>query len=519
MMAWLTGEGLTPHGFCLTWNPALLFTHVVSDAVMGISYIGCGAIIFWFGRRRPDMAPPILFWSLAVVFALCGITHLTDIGTMWVAAYPLQGAMKAVTAVASGVTITVLAFLAPRTLAIPSMRQVEQLRDTLTEEKARHSHTAARLARLVRAVEQNPNMFIVTDRSGTIEYVNRAFEVLTGYDKGSAVGCKPSILASENTPRWVHDNLWASVCDQREWRGELMDRRKDGSEFWVATSIAPLRNDEGDIDGFVAVHQDITDRKLAEEEMLVAKRQAEIANKAKSELLANMSHELRTPLNAIIGFADAMQSRIFGPISPPRYEEYVSDICNSGRHLLDLINDVLDVSAIEAGKLTLFEERVPLAEILRQSVGMMRERAKAQNVTLVLEGHEPLEVVIDQRRLKQVVINLLSNAVKFTQPGGSVAITAYLSADRTLSISVADTGIGMTGEEIDLALQLFGQVDGSLQRRHEGTGLGLPICIGIMERHGGTLRLHSVKGEGTTVIVTLPSVRVFEPAQGRAVNA
>lgn len=512
MFSWLTREGLTPHGFCLTWDPALLATHVVSDAVMGLSYMGCGAVIHWFGRRRPDMAPAILFHSLTVVFALCGVAHLSDIATIWIAAYPLQAVIKVVTALASGATISVLVLLAPRALSIPSVAQLRELNATLTQEKEEHRRTAGRLARLARAIEQNPNMFIVTDRDGTIEYVNRAFEVTTGYDRAAAIGQKPSMLASGSTPRWVHDNLWASVRGQREWRGELQDRRRDGSEFWVSSSIAPLHDDTGAIDGFVALQQDITDRKLAEEEMLVAKRQAEIANKAKSELLANMSHELRTPLNAIIGFAEMMQHQVFGPLGTAKYEEYIADICHSGRHLLDLINDVLDVSAIEAGKLTLFEERVALEPLLQSTLAMVRERAHQQKVELVLAAQPPVEVVVDQRRLKQVVLNLLTNAVKFTEPGGRVEVSVDMTKDRTLSITVRDTGVGMTDEEIDVALQVFGQVDGSLQRRHTGTGLGLPICMGIMQRHGGTLRLHSVKGEGTTAVATLPPVRVFAPA-------
>jgi PAS domain S-box-containing protein len=509
MIEWLTGDGMTPHGFCLTWDPLLLSAHVLSDTVMGLSYIAFAGIIFWFGRRRPDMAPARLFHFLALIFALCGLTHLTDIGTVWIAAYKAQATIKVVAAVISGIGIVAIALLAPRALSIPSVAQLSLANASLRREKEEHTRTAGRLSRLAQAVEQNPNIFIVTDRDGTIEYVNAAFEARTGYERSTAIGQKPSMLASDNTPRWVHDNLWASVRDRQEWRGELEDRRRDGSAFWVASCIAPLHDATGAIDGFVAVQQDITDRKLAEEEMLVAKRQAEIANKAKSELLANMSHELRTPLNAVIGFAEMMQTEIFGPLGSPKYREYVTDICNSGHHLLDLINDVLDVSAIEAGKLTLFEERVPLEPLLNAAMGMVRDRARDQGLTLSLSMEAPVEVVVDQRRLKQVALNLLSNAVKFTEAGGSVSIQVNVSGDRTLSITVADTGIGMTPEELEVALQVFGQVDGSLQRRHQGTGLGLPICMGIMERHGGALHLASVKGQGTQATLTLPPVRVF----------
>lgn len=505
MPNWLSTDGLSPHGFCLTWDPVLLAAHTISDAVMGLSYMACGGVIFWFGRRRPDVAPKALFWSLAVVFALCGVVHLSDIATIWVAAYEPQAVLKVITAVASGVTISVLGLLAPRALSIPSVAQLQQ-------EKEGHERTARRLARLATAVEQNPNIIIITDRNGTIEYVNGAFEVMTGYDRSSAIGRNPSILASGSTPSWVYDNLWHSVRRQGEWRGELKDRRRDGSEFWVASSVAPMHDDSCAVDGFVAIQQDISDRKAAEAEMQVAKRQAEIANKAKSELLANMSHELRTPLNAVIGFAEIMKAEMFGPLGAPKYMEYIGDIHTSGRHLLDLINDVLDVSAIEAGKLTLFEERVPVGSLVAAATRMVAERAESQGIDLRLEAVPELDVVVDQRRLKQVLINLLSNAVKFTPAGGRITVSVHVTKDRVLEISVADTGIGMSAEEIELALQVFGQVDGSLQRRHEGTGLGLPICMGIMERHGGSLRLLSSKAKGTTVIATLPPMRVFVPA-------
>jgi PAS domain S-box-containing protein len=512
MLDWLIVQGLAPHGICLSWDPVLLTAHAASDAAMGLSYIACGGVIFWFGRRRPDMGAPVLFWSLAAVFGFCGLTHLSNIVTMWVAAYEIQAVLKSVAAASSVVTISVLAILAPRALTIPSLAQLQDANVELLNERAEHERTAKRLARLAMAVEQNPNMFIVTDRDGTIEYVNGAFELMTGYDRSTAIGQKPSLVASGTTARWVYDNLWHSVRGQREWRGEMKDRRRDGSEFWVVSSIAPLRDDIGAIDGFVAIQQDITDRKAAEEEMAVARHQAEIANKAKSDLLANMSHELRTPLNAIIGFTEMMAARTFGPLGAPKYEEYAVDILNSANHLLELINDVLDVSAIEAGKMTLFEERVPLAQVVESATRMVAERAEQQGLRLNVAAVPDVEVAIDQRRFKQVLINLLTNAVKFTPAGGEIAVAAEIGNDRTVRVVVTDTGVGMTPEELELALQAFGQVEGPLQRRHQGTGLGLPICMGIMERHGGSLRLLSRKGDGTVATATLPPVRVFAVA-------
>ena len=516
MADWWTGDGLSPHGFCLTWDPWLVGAHAASDSVMGLSYIACAGVIFWFGRRRPDMAPPVLGWSLSALFVLCGLIHLSDVALLWVPAYSPQAVLKIVTAASSVLWMVALAVLTPRALSFPSVAQLQDVNARLMREKDGHEKTTRRLARLAAAVEQNPNLIILTDRFGTIEYVNRAFETMTGYDRADVLGRNPSMLAAGTTPRWVYDNLWHSVHGQREWRGELKDCRRDGSVFWVSSSIAPIHDDAGAVDGFVAIQHDISDRKTAEEEILVAKRQAEIANKAKSELLANMSHELRTPLNAIIGFAEMMSAGTFGPLGAPKYEEYAHDIQFSARHLLDIINDVLDVSAIEAGKLTLFEERVPLADLVEAAGRMVAERARRNGVAVRIQPVPAVEVAVDQRRLKQVLINLISNAVKFTPPGGSVSVTVDLAGDRTLRLTVADTGIGMTEEELEMALQVFGQVESAMQRRHQGTGLGLPISIGIMERHGGSLLLHSVKGAGTTAVVSLPPVRVFVAGQDAA---
>ncbi|MBF0393230.1 MAG: PAS domain S-box protein [Alphaproteobacteria bacterium] len=507
-MDWLAQSGLTPHGFCLSWDWRLITAHVLADLFMAISYAGCGALIFWFGRRRPDMGPAVLFNALGTVFVMCGITHLSDIATIWMAGYELQAVLKVSSAAASITTVTILVSLAPRALAVPSIAQLQEANARLASERRTHAATAARLAQLGDAVEQNPNMIIVTDQDGTITYVNRAFERLTGHDRANVTGRKPSILRSPDTPQWVHENLWQAIRAREVWRGELKDVRSDGTVLWVSASIAPLRGLDNEVTGYVAIHQDITDRKLAEEELIQARRQADIANRAKSEMLANMSHELRTPLNAIIGFSSAMRMEMFGPLGAPKYGEYIGDILSSAEHLLELINDVLDMSAIEAGKIKLFEERFAPAGVVDATLRLVAQRAAEGGVSLAFRDDLPCEVIADERRLKQVVINLLTNAIKFTPPGGTVTVSLSRAGDGGVLLAVKDSGIGMDPDEIEKALQPFGQVDGSLQRKHEGTGLGLPICIGIMECHGGYLVIASAKGVGTEVKVVLPPSRV-----------
>jgi signal transduction histidine kinase len=239
-----------------------------------------------------------------------------------------------------------------------------------------------------------------------------------------------------------------------------------------------------------------------------AKEEAEAASRSKSEFLANMSHELRTPLNAIIGFSDLMEAQKYGALGSPRYLQYIRDIGDSGRHLLDLINDVLDISKVERGKLELIEEQVDLAEIVEASLRLMRQRAEAAQVTLAIEVEAKLPPLwADGLRLKQVLLNLLSNAVKFTPAGGRIRLGAALGEDG-LSLSVEDTGIGMDEAGIELALRPFGQVDAKLARKHGGAGLGLPLSKAIIELHGGRLTIVSAPGRGTKVAATLPRRRI-----------
>lgn len=242
-----------------------------------------------------------------------------------------------------------------------------------------------------------------------------------------------------------------------------------------------------------------------------ATHRAEAANFAKSDLLANMSHELRTPLNAIIGFSGTMKEETFGPIGNDKYQEYLDDIHYSGQHLLELINDILDVSAFEAGALELNENRVSIPDVVDASIHIIRARAEHGQVTITSSiDPEAPQIYVDERRVKQVMINLLSNAVKFTQEGGVVSVSSCTNGDGSFAISVSDTGIGMDDDEAAVALSKFGQVDSGLDRKHEGTGLGLPLTRGLMELHGGTLEVESEKGHGTSVTVTFPKERVVQ---------
>ena len=255
----------------------------------------------------------------------------------------------------------------------------------------------------------------------------------------------------------------------------------------------------------VSLYSDITARKAAEETMREARAQAELANEAKSDFLANMSHELRTPLNAIIGFAEAVSSELLGPVPDKRQLEYIKDIHSSGLLLLSIINDVLDMSKIEAGKLELAPERVAVRPVIGDAVRMIRERARSRKIELVTTVPKgDISVWGDERALKQITLNLLSNAVKFSHDGGRVDIRARLDDAGGLVLEVEDSGIGMSADEIPRVLQPFGQANAAMTKTHGGTGLGLPIAKGLAEAHSGKLLIESSPGRGTLVRITLP---------------
>jgi signal transduction histidine kinase len=292
---------------------------------------------------------------------------------------------------------------------------------------------------------------------------------------------------------------------------EIVDR--DGEPCVLLATKSVFHGDDGEDSMVVTVWLDITQRKRAERDLIAAKEQAELANRSKTEFLANMSHETRTPLNAIIGFSQVIAGEMLGPIGTPKYIGYAHDILVSAEHLLGIINDILDLSKLEAGKLDLVEEVVDVPKLMEDLLQLADAKARASEIRIALrcEGSIPA-LRADARKLKQVVLNLLINAVKFSHPGSEVAIVLR-SPSGAVTIDVVDHGIGMDSDEIALAMTRFGQVASAWTRKHDGTGLGLPLAIGLTELHDGTLTVRSTKGVGTTVTVAFPRER-SEPAHG-----
>jgi len=370
-------------------------------------------------------------------------------------------------------------------------------------------------ARLRDAIENIPDAFVLFDRHDRLVAANQRFRE---FYPELAEMIVPGVTTADDMFRQrvrvgAVGTFDVPAEDYVRWR--LAMRKKDGGTpsvhrhtdgRWLRTT--ERRTSEG---GVVAISTDVTELKRREADLAVSMAQAEMANRAKSEFLANMSHELRTPLNAIIGFSEAMQAEFLGPLGNARYHEYVEDIRSSGNHLLQIINDLLDLSKIEAGKLELDEQRVDINAVVESSIKIIRERAESGSIKTSISLASPAPCLwADQRSCKQVLFNLLSNAVKFTEKGGTITVSTALEPDGYLVIGVRDTGIGISEEDLDMILEPFIQVEASLVRNHEGTGLGLPLTKAIVELHGGELTVESKIDVGTTVSVRFPPERVLE---------
>ena len=398
----------------------------------------------------------------------------------------------------------------------------ERLRKTEKElriKKANAANTESRLRHLIETVNVIP--WTADLDNNVFNYVGPQIGELTGYP----------------AEYWLMPGQWLEHVYQEDRRAfftalrdltgenfvsvEYRLTRADGGVIWVRNTFCIVKHGDSEEESERFAHGfifEITSHKNLEAELRQAYSETERASKTKSDFLATMSHELRTPLNSIIGFAEIMASEVFGKLGSEQYVEYAGNIQSSGKHLLDLINDILDLSKIEAGQFEIVDEECEINELFRACRVILQEKA-AQSSLKFQVLNLPIKViaVIDERRVKQVLLNLLSNAMKFTKPGGEVKMYADFDDKDGLKICVADTGIGIKPENIDKAMEKFGQVEQGPNRGGEGTGLGLPIAKSLMELHGGKLELKSVYGKGTLVTISIPVSRVKNAANLRKI--
>ncbi|HET7847862.1 MAG TPA: ATP-binding protein [Pseudolabrys sp.] len=395
----------------------------------------------------------------------------------------------------------------------------------VTEQKSLVEKTVAADMRLRDAIETIPEAFVLWDADNRLVLCNSNFQQLHNLpDEAIAVGASYESVFAASRKTIIHKinsegsaapgaSTFEAQIEDGRWLHISERRTKDGGYVSVGTDITALKsNEEKLIDSerrLIATIADVrsSQQRLAElaERYAEEKTRAEEANRAKSEFLANMSHELRTPLNAIIGFSEIMQSGMFGPLGAEKYDEYCSDIRQSGQYLLDVINDILDMSKIEAGRIRLCIEDLDLGPLLAETMRVVSGRADDKHVSLKAEIDAGLRLNADRRALKQIVLNLLSNAVKFTPAHGEIRVRGRVAAGH-VRIAIVDTGIGIPKDALAKLGRPFEQVESQLTKSHQGSGLGLAIAKSLAELHGGTMRIRSTTGRGTIVVVKLPMV-------------
>ena len=359
-------------------------------------------------------------------------------------------------------------------------------------------------------VNTAPLMINVVDRDGNCLILNNELCRFFGVDPHDALG-RPleDVLGHAYAER--HRKLNKSILNKCEKVSSVEEVLIDscGQRYVFLTTTAPLFDNSGQPASLVTISMDITQRKLVEQELFDAKNLAEASDHAKVEFLANMSHELRTPLNAIIGFSDMMWGQYYGPLGTQKYVEYSRDICHSAKHLLEIINDLLDLSQVGGETLLLDEREVAPGDLIEEVGRILQPQSESAEVALnvSIDGQIPA-IKIDPLRFKQALLNIASNALKFTAAGGSVEISAHAIGNR-VQIEIVDTGIGMSETDIKMALTRFGRVENALSRRYPGAGIGLPLAADLVRLQGGKLDITSVPDKGTRVTISFPIERTI----------
>ena len=352
------------------------------------------------------------------------------------------------------------------------------------------------LRKLSRAIEQNPVSVVITNSDGIIEYVNPKFTEMTGYQSGEAIGKNPRFLKSGKMNPQIYTDLWSTIISGKSWQGELINRNQSGELYWAFKSISPIFDDKNQITNFIAIAEDITEKKHKETELIQAKEKAQESDRLKSAFLANISHEIRTPMNGIMGFAELLKEP---DLSPENQHEFIGVIEQSGHRMLNIINDLIDISKIEAGETTLRIRETNVNRILHDLHLFFMPEVNQKNINL--DYHCDLSdiesmIETDVTKLNQILTNLIKNAVKFTDKG-SISF-GYKLKNKMLEFYISDSGPGIRPEQKDFIFERFRQGTQSLNKIHEGAGLGLAISKAYIELLGGTIWIESEFGKGST---------------------
>lgn len=370
--------------------------------------------------------------------------------------------------------------------------------DDVTREKQYEE----KLKLAVRAIEQNSATVVFTDRDARIEYVNPKFTELTGYSAREAIGKNPKILQSGQMPRELYEELWQTILAGKEWQGEFLNKKKNGDLYWERASISPIVNDHGAITHFVAVKEDITEKKKLWDELVTAKEKAEESDRLKSCFLANISHEIRTPMNGILGFSALLKEP---RLSGEEKEQYIALIHESGKRMLSIINNLIDISRIETGEMSLNPGTTSINAVLENIHACFNKQAQQKGLSFSCEiglSARNSVTVTDKTKLSQILSHLVGNALKYTSEGE--VVFGYKKNGEMLEFYVRDTGIGIPRDHQSKIFERFRQVSLDATREYEGAGLGLSLSKKFVEMLGGSMWLHSTPGKGSTFYFTLP---------------
>lgn len=502
-----------PHGYCISWDVPLLTLHVLSDVFIALAYFSIPIGIIYFVTKKDDVTFKPVYYLFAAFIMACGITHVMGIVTLWLPLYYLAGGLKLITAVVSVATAIYLIPKLSDMVALPELNQLISLNKQLRQENLSRQKAESELEdSRARLAETNKVLSAVLDaipvrvfwKNTKLEYegANRLFLKDAGFTDLDEILGKTDMempWADEFADKYREDDREVLHTGQPILQIEEQLVYHNGKQLWASTNKAPLLNDKDEIIGVLGTFEDITQSKADEQELIIAKEQAEQANIAKSEFLANMSHELRTPLNGVIGTLNLLTETSLNN----RQNNLVNISKHSAESLLGLLNDVLDLSKIESGKLELELRNEDLNEMLAEVGRGLASRAEEKNLELLCPSHflAPCVARIDRFRIRQVLNNLIGNAIKFTEKGTITVDLTVLKQSMSkalLRFSISDTGAGISEQDQKVLFERFKQLDSSSTRKQTGSGLGLAICKQLIELMGGSIGVNSTPGLGST---------------------
>ncbi|MEC5127327.1 ATP-binding protein [Verrucomicrobiales bacterium BCK34] len=508
-----------PRWNCGNWTEFHGWLHVISDLLIFGAYVTIPlSISAFYVLKRKEIAYSNILLLFAAFILSCGATHFIEATIFWHPWYRLSGVMKLITAIASWLTVGFLLAQIPKAIKYAGVahltRELERKRQEQSELHAAAARSERRLALLLNSTAEG---IYGIDSDGRCTFANRSCVSLLGYDSPEEfIGKEMHSLIHHSNEDGEPEGIESCKIFKAAQKGEKSHCdsevfwRKDGTSFPVEYWSYPV-DEDGVVSGAVVTFFDVTERLQANNRLIEARERAELANRQKTRFLANMSHEIRTPMNAILGFSELME----GVVVTPKAKEYLSIIRGSGESLLDLINDLLDLSKIEAGRIEVFNEPADFSKTIGSVVAMMSlpAREKGLELSYSIDPSVPRYLEIDGLRLRQIVLNLLSNAVKFTDEG-DVAIECRSTPSGeddgcvTVEIEVSDSGTGIPKGELKKIFKPFHQVQESDSHVAAGTGLGLSITERLTKLMGGKIKVASKLGEGSTFTVTIPSLKI-----------